>query len=127
MEPKARVDRAEQAQAIVNDTRRRVARSGTSDIRFYSHAYSRKYSRLTHFDAPLTLTAPYSLFSQSPIAKQHSVVLLGRLPPELSSVKKERININREVVDRRSTMGGKTKDHRNGGLCFGVIGQNYNS
>ena len=74
-----------------------------------SHAYSRKYSRMKHFGASLTLNASYSLFSQSPVAKQHSVVLLGRLPTSLSSGKKERVNVSYNIVDRRSTKGANEK------------------
>ena len=68
-----------------------------------SHAYSRKYSRIAVLDALLTLGRLYSLFSQSPVAKQLSGALLGSLPTSLSSGKKERVNVEREVVDRRST------------------------
>ena len=55
---------------------RQVARSGTSDIMINS-LIAPQHSRLTHFDALLTLNASYSLFRLSPAAKQHSVVLLG--------------------------------------------------
>ena len=51
-----------------------------------SHAYSRKYSRLSVLDALLTLNASYSLFSQSPVEKQYLIVFLGRLPTSLSSI-----------------------------------------
>ena len=76
MEPKARVDRAEQAQATGNDTRRRVARSGISDIMINS-LIAPQHSRLTHFDALLTLNASYSLFRLSPVEKQYLIVFLG--------------------------------------------------
>ena len=79
-----------------------------------SHAYSRKYSRMKHFGASLTLNASYSLFSQSPVAKQHSVVLLGRLPTSLSSGKKERVNVSYNIVDRRSW--ARTMRH-----CFATL------
>ena len=52
----------------------------------FSHAYSRKYSRLSSLDALLTLGRLYSLFSQSPVEKQYLIVFLGRLPTSLSSV-----------------------------------------
>ena len=74
-----------------------------------SHAYSRKYSRMKHFGASLTLNASYSLFSQSPVAKQHSVVLLGRLPTSHISVKKERTTVDREVVGWSQTRGANEK------------------
>ena len=56
-----------------------------------SHAYSRKYSRLSVLDAMLTLVRLYSLFSQSPVEKQYLIVFLGRLPTEL------RRNISRNI------------------------------
>ena len=73
---------------------------GSKEIR---HAYSRKYSRLTHLDALLTLDASYSLFSQSPVEKQHSVVFLGRLPTSLCSFAKKRVAVNRDEADRTLT------------------------
>ena len=76
-----------------------------------SHAYLRKYSRLSALDASLTLGRLYSLFSQSPVEKQHSVVFLGRLPTSTLG-RYGRMNVDREVVDRRSTMGANKKDHR---------------
>ena len=84
----------------------------------FCHAYSRKYSRLSILDAPLTLGRLYSLFSQSPVAKQHSVVLLGRLPTSLSSGKKERVNVSYNIVDRRSTKGANEKAR---GDCLGLF------
>ena len=52
----------------------------TSDIMINSHAYSRKYSRLSLLDASLTLVELYSLFSQPPVEKGYSILFLGRLP-----------------------------------------------
>ena len=68
-----------------------------------SHAYFRKYSRLSLLDASLTLGEINSLFSLPPVAKQHLGVLLGRLPTSRSSGKKERMDIDREVIDRTQT------------------------
>ena len=58
---------------------------------------------MKHFGASLTLNASYSLFSQSPVAKQHSVVLLCRLPTSLSSNRCEHVNVGYNIVDWRST------------------------
>ena len=78
MEHKARVIQGECIEPMYYDTRLRVARSGTSDIMINS-LIAPQHSRLTHFDALLTLNASYSLFRLSPVEKQYLIVFLG--PP----------------------------------------------
>ena len=53
-----RVMQGECIEPMHYDTRRRVARSGTSDIKFCSHAYSRKYSRFARLGT-LGFKTPY--------------------------------------------------------------------
>ena len=48
----------------------------TSDIMINS-LIAPQHSRLTHFDALLTLNASYSLFRLSPVEKQYLIVFLG--------------------------------------------------
>ena len=40
-----------------------------------------------------------SLFSLPPVEKGYPILFLGRLPTSRISVKKERVNVDREVVD----------------------------
>ena len=79
------------------------------------HAYSRKYSRLVRLRA-LGFKTPY--FRDLPSKNDTQSFFEVPLPTSRISIKKERINVNREVVDRRSTRGAKQKTTRLGGFCL---------
>ena len=106
MEPKARVDRAEQAQATGNDTRRRVGEDAGN-----CHAYSRKYSRFVRLRL-LGFKTPY--FRNVAVKKDTQSFLAAPLPTSLSSGKKESINGSYNIVDRRSW--ARTMRH-----CFATL------
>ena len=95
MEPQARVDRAEQAQAIGNDTRRRVGSEGVNHATMFrfaqrnklrSHAYSRKYSRFARLDATLRLGFKTPYFRNVTSKKDTQSFFEVPLPTSLSSV-----------------------------------------
>ena len=71
-----------------------------------SHAYSRKYSRFVRLRL-LGFKTPY--FRNVAVKKDTQSFFAAPLPTSLSSGKKERVNVDREVVDRRSTKGANEK------------------
>ena len=92
------------------------------------HAYSRKYSRFARLDATLRLGFKTPYFRNVTLKKDTQSFFEVSLPTSRISIKKERINVNREVVDRRSTRGANEKAR---GDCLGLfvelVGQNCNS
>ena len=101
MEPKARVDRAEQARATGNDTRWRVGKDEG-----ISHAYSRKYSRFVRLRL-LGFKTPY--FRNVAVKKDTQSFFTAPLPTSLSSGKKESVNVSYNIVDRSRAKGANEK------------------
>ena len=91
------------------------------------HAYSRKYSRFARLDATLRLGFKTPYFRNVTSKKDTQSFFTVPLPTSLRSVKKERVNVSYNIVDRRSTRGANEKARGDClGLFVGVTGQNYN-
>ena len=77
-----------------------------------------KYSRFARLDAILTLGFKTPYFRNVTLKKNTQFFFSAPLPTSRSSVKKERINVDREVVDRSRAKGANEKAR---GDCLGLF------